>query len=972
GWIDRFLQEYSLSSEEGAALLGLAEAYLRIPDPGTADALIRDKLGRGDWRSHLKTGSLVVNSATLGLILAHSLAEASSEAGSLRSVLARIGEPAVRAAVAGAMQRMGEAFVLGRTIDEALARADRGANRGFRHSFDMLGEAACTATDAEAYFEAYLGAVAAMGRENDGSGDVLGADSISVKLSALHPRYEPLKARRAVPELAARLIELSRAARKAGIGLTVDAEESERLEMSLDIIEAAARDPSLAGWEGLGMAVQAYQRRALKVIGWAAELASATGRRLTIRLVKGAYWDSEIKRAQERGLSGFPVFTRKVFTDVSYLACARSLLAERRLYPAFATHNALTVASVLHWAGDERGFEFQRLHGMGEGLYKTVMGERGLAVRTYAPVGGYRELLAYLVRRLLENGANSSFVHQIADQRRSDEELLADPVEEARAVGFAPHPAIRAPADLFAPERRNSQGLDLSDQALVAETLAAMAKSLQARQSAAPLIAGALAPGPARVIASPADRRRIVGEVREASPPEAARAAQAASLAAPGWSALDVEARVAILERLADLLEANRARLMALLCAEAGKTLADAVGEVREAVDFCRYYAVEARRTFARMRLPGPTGETNELALAGRGVFACISPWNFPLSIFIGQVAAALAAGNAVVAKSAPQTPLTAAAAVRLAHEAGVAPAVFSLLTGGAETGAALVASPAIAGVVFTGSTTSARKIAKSLLEDEKRPLVPLIAETGGVNAMLVDSTALPEQVVADVIASAFLSAGQRCSALRLLLLHEDAAARIIEMLKGAMAELVIGDPMKVETDVGPVIDEEARGALLAHLETWRERILYRTPTPAGLEDGVFVAPALIALERIEDLDREVFGPILHVASWRPGELEGTLDRVMALGYGLTMGVHSRIGAAAAAVRARARVGNLYVNRTMTGAVVGVQPFGGEGLSGTGPKAGGPHYLARFAVERTFTVDTTSAGGNASLLSLEG
>ncbi|MEO8811634.1 MAG: bifunctional proline dehydrogenase/L-glutamate gamma-semialdehyde dehydrogenase PutA [Caulobacteraceae bacterium] len=939
GWIDRFLQEYSLSSEEGAALLGLAEAYLRVPDAGTADALIRDKLGQGDWRSHLgEASSLIVNGATLGLIVAQSMTEASTDAGVLRKLVARLGEPAIRAGVAGAMQRMGEAFVLGRDIDEALRRADRGANRAFRYSFDMLGEAARTADDARTYFESYLAAIGAVGG-GAGAGDVFARDSVSVKLSALHPRYEPFQAARAVPELAGRLIDLARLAKAGGVGLTVDAEESERLEMSLDIVEAAARDPSLAGWDGFGMAIQAYQRRGPAVIAWAGEMARATGRRMMVRLVKGAYWDSEIKRTQERGLADYPVFTRKSGTDVSYMACARAMLAEGSLFPAFATHNALTVATVLEWAGTRRDFEFQRLHGMGEGLYEGLMESRDLAVRIYAPVGGYRDLLAYLVRRLLENGANTSFVHQIADRSVRDEDLLADPVDQARRSGFSAHPAIVRPPDLFAPERRNSAGLDLSDAGVVLELLGEMEAAWKSSPAA-----------PAGATAS-----------------DVAEAVRRAAKAQPAWNLVPVETRAAILDKLADLVERDRSRLMAIAVSEAGKTIADALGEVREAVDFCRYYAARARIDLATVRLPGPTGERNELAMAGRGVFACISPWNFPLSIFLGQVAAALVAGNTVVAKPAPQTPRIAAAAVALAREAGVPAEVLRLVAGGGEVGGALVADRAVSGVVFTGSTATARKIARTLLEDETRPLVPLIAETGGINAMIVDSTALTEQVVGDAIASAFLSAGQRCSALRLLCLHEDIAEATLTMLAGAMDDLVIGDPADPATDIGPVIDAEAKARIEAHVERWRDNVIHACPAPAR---GTFVAPTLIRLNRIEDLEAEVFGPILHVVTWKPGRLEETLDAIMAAGFGLTMGVHSRIGAVAQAVRARARVGNLYVNRTMIGAVVGVQPFGGEGLSGTGPKAGGPHYLPRFAVERTFTVDTTSAGGNASLLSL--
>jgi RHH-type proline utilization regulon transcriptional repressor/proline dehydrogenase/delta 1-pyrroline-5-carboxylate dehydrogenase len=971
GWIDQFLQEYSLSSEEGAALLGLAEAYLRVPDAGTADALIRDKLSLGDWRAHLgSTGSVLVNSATLGLILAQSLSEASGSGPTLRALVARLGEPAIRAGVASAMQRMGEAFVLGRDIGEALRRADRGANRAFRYSFDMLGEGARTAPDAATYLEAYRHAIRMVGEASAHEGDVFTRDSVSVKLSALHPRYEPFQAGRAIPELTGALIELARLAKAGGVGLTVDAEEAERLEMSLSIIEGAARDPSLRDWDGLGLAVQAYQRRAPAVIDWAQALAEAAGRRLMVRLVKGAYWDTEIKRSQERGLADYPVFTRKSATDVSYMACARALLGHGGLFPAFATHNALTVATVLEWAGPNRDFEFQRLHGMGEGLYEGLMAERGVAVRVYAPVGGYRDLLAYLVRRLLENGANTSFVHQVTAAGVSDDDLLADPVEEAEAAGFTPHPAIPLPSDLYGPERRNSAGLDLSDAETVSNLLTAMSGAWATPPLARPLIGGREVGGDPRTVVDPADHRRAAGQVVEAATAGVAWAVDVAAAAQRAWDARGAGERAAILERLADLLERDRAPLMALASREAGKTLADALGEVREATDFCRYYAGEARRHGARIRLPGPTGELNELSLSGRGVFACVSPWNFPLAIFLGQVAAALAAGNTVVAKPAPQTPLIADHAVRLAIEAGVPGEALQLVPGGAEVGAALIANPRVAGVAFTGSTASARRIAHALLEDESRPLVPLIAETGGLNAMLVDSTALPEQVTADVITSAFLSAGQRCSALRLLCLHADVAPGILEMLQGAMDELVIGDPADPATDVGPVIDAEAKSRIDAHIERLRGQVIHQLRIPPAA-NGTFVAPTLIRLNDVAELDREVFGPVLHVVTFAPGEMNVVLEKIMASGYGLTLGVHTRIGSAAEAVRARARVGNLYVNRSMIGAVVGVQPFGGEGLSGTGPKAGGPHYLPRFCVERTWTVDTTSAGGNATLLSLE-
>ena len=970
GWVERFLQEYSLTTDEGVALLSLAEAYLRVPDPLTAAELVRDKLGRADWASHAgQSGSVLVNSATLGLILARGLMD--DDAGTLTKLVGRLGEPAILKAVAAAMQMMGEAFVLGRTITEALKRADRGGAAAFRHSFDMLGEGARTMDDADRYLQAYLDAIEAVGQACGFEGGMHARDSVSVKLSAIHPRYETAKDRACVPELIARTLRLAEFAVEHGIGLTIDAEEAERLEMSLDIIEAVARAPQLAGWDGLGMAVQAYQRRAPAVIAWADALGRETGRRLTVRLVKGAYWDSEIKRGQERGLADYPVFTRKAATDVSYLACARAMLDAPGIYPAFATHNALTVATILGWAGARRDFEFQRLHGMGGGLYERLMAGSGVAARVYAPVGGYRDLLAYLVRRLLENGANTSFVHQIADENISDEELLADPVSIVEAAGLQPHSRIANPMDLYAPERRNSAGLDLTDRAVLDGLVVEMGKTWAVKQTAAALIGGKAVAGEGRPVTDPADHSRIVGTVVEASVADVGRAILKAYAAQNAWSATPVVARAACLDRMADLMERDHVRLMALCVREAGKTIPDALGEVREAVDFCRYYAARARETFLPVTLPGPTGEKNELTLVGRGVFACISPWNFPLAIFLGQVAAALVAGNAVVAKPAPQTPLIAHAAVQLLLEAGVPADVIALVPGGPEIGQALTADPRVMGVCFTGSTATARRIARTLLDDERRPLVPLIAETGGLNAMIVDSTALPEQVVADVIVSAFQSAGQRCSALRLLCVQEDIADKVLEMLKGAMAELTLGDPARPDTDIGPVIDAAARGGLMTWIEANRARVIHQLPLPTGTEAGTFVSPTVIKLDRVEDLTREVFGPVLHVVTWKAGGLDELLSRINASGYGLTMGLHSRIGETADRVRAAAKVGNLYVNRSMIGAVVGVQPFGGEGLSGTGPKAGGPHYLARFAVERTVSTDTTSAGGNATLLSLE-
>lgn len=937
GWVNQFLQEYRLNSSEGVALLSLAEAFLRVPDPETADLLIADKLGEADWRAHAgRSASRLVNSATWGLIVGRALVTESGQGGVLRRLIARAGEPFVRQAVGAAMRMMGEVFVMGRSIEEAMRRMRKPEHRGFTASFDMLGEAARTHPDAERYLRAYENAIDAVGS------DAAAGHSVSVKLSALHPRYEVAHWERAVPALTGMLEGLARRAADKGIALTVDAEESERLEMSLEIIEAVARQPALRGWDGFGMAVQAYSKRARAVIAWADELAAATGRKLAVRLVKGAYWDSEIKRTQEAGLDDYPLFTRKAATDVSYLACARDMLEAANLAPAFASHNALTVATIVEWAGDRRDFEFQRLHGMGEGLYERLVREEGHHCRIYAPVGGHRDLLAYLVRRLLENGANSSFVHQLADARLTDEELLADPVERITAVGASRHPAIPLPRDLFAPERRNSAGIDLQDRRTLAQ------------------IAGQVA------------ERRGFTRPPEVAPAAVGALVERARAAFPAWSAQPIAARAACLDRLADLLETHRTELMAICVHEARKTIPDALAEVREAVDFCRYYADQARAHLQPTELPGPTGERNVLRMEGRGVWATVAPWNFPLAIFLGQTVAALVTGNTVVAKPAPQTPAIAARAVALAHEAGVPADVLILAPGGPDTGAALVADPRIAGVAFTGSTGTARKIARALLDDETRPLTPLIAETGGINAMIVDSTALAEQVVQDVITSAFRSAGQRCSALRLLLLQDDIAETTLEMLRGAMDTLVLGDPADPATDVGPVIDAAAHAQLIGYCDSRRDDWLHRLPLPAAADpDMFFVPPTLIRLRDIEALDREWFGPVLHVATWRAGALEETIDRVNAKGFGLTMGLHSRIARSGETVEALARVGNLYVNRSMIGAIVGSQPFGGEGLSGTGPKAGGPHYLPRFCAERVTSTDTTSAGGNATLLSLD-
>jgi RHH-type proline utilization regulon transcriptional repressor/proline dehydrogenase/delta 1-pyrroline-5-carboxylate dehydrogenase len=723
--------------------------------------------------------------------------------------------------------------------------------------------------------------------------------------------------------------------------------------MSLDIIEKIAGLPALRGWDGLGMAIQAYGKRARPTVAWANGIGAATGRRIAVRLVKGAYWDSEIKRTQEQGLSDYPLFTRKAATDVSYLACARDMLEAKNIYPAFATHNALTVATILEWAGKARDFEFQRLHGMGEGLYESLVREQGYHTRIYAPVGGHRDLLAYLVRRLLENGANSSFVHQLADERLSDADILADPVAKIAAVGGSRHPAIPLPEDLFAPERKNSAGIDLNDRRELGRVARVVA------QSPVP---------PSRRENEHHGLYRQPGHAAIDDKRHARDAVSRALAAFPSWSSRSVEYRAACLDRLADLLERERDALMAITVQEARKTIPDALGEVREAVDFCRYYAAQARSALQPIELPGPTGERNVMRMEGRGVWVCIAPWNFPLAIFLGQVTAALAAGNTVVAKPAPQTPEIAAYAVGLAHEAGVPEDALIFAPGGPEMGQALMEDVRLAGVAFTGSTATAKRIARTLLEDDDRPLIPLIAETGGINAMIVDSTALPEQVVMDVVTSAFRSAGQRCSALRVLLLQEEIADRTLEMLSGAMDTLVVGDPADPRTDVGPVIDQGAYDKLMGHRAASQNRWLKTIAVP---ESGLYVPPTLIGVDEVEDVKKEWFGPLLHVATWEAGKLPETVRRVNASGFGLTMGLHSRIARAADAVEDFATVGNLYVNRSMIGAIVGSQPFGGEGLSGTGPKAGGPHYLPRFCAERVTSTDTTSSGGNATLLSLE-
>ncbi len=977
GGIDAFMHEYSLSSEEGVAVMCLAEALLRVPDSSTAMALIQDKVGHADWARHFGDGeSLFVNASTWGLMLTGRVvtldpALTGDVPGLLGRIAGRLSEPIIREAFHHAMRIVGRQFVMGRTIGEALERAGPGKAKGYLYSFDMLGEAARTMADADTYLARYRHAIAAIaGAERNL--EPVHRSSVSVKLSALHPRYEMSQRTRVLDELAPRLIDLAALARDGGIGLTVDAEEAQRLELSLDVFRMAANAPPLAGWNGLGLAVQAYQKRAAAVIEWLAGLARQTGKRIPVRLVKGAYWDTEIKIAQELGLDHYPVFTRKASTDVSYIACARRLLARpEAFFPQFATHNAQTLSTILELAGPGSDFEFQRLHGMGRTLYRHLVEESdgGPACRIYAPVGGHEDLLAYLVRRLLENGANTSFVNRITDDHLPVDDLVKDPALVTRAARPAAHPRIPPPPALFGGERRNSRGCDLADSTV----LARLAETMEAAARSLPWQAAVKTTGRVRTVLSPADRRRIVGRVREASDSDIDVALAAARGAARGWNRTAAAERASALERAADLFEKATAELMTVAALEAGKTLEDGLAEVREAVDFLRYYAVRARAEFSGAEdLPGPTGESNRIGLHGRGVFACISPWNFPLAIFCGQVSAALAAGNAVVAKPAEQTPLMAARAVALMHQAGVPADVLHLLPGDGATGAALVRDPRIDGVAFTGSTGTARRISR-LLAEREGPLVPLIAETGGQNAMIVDSTALAEQVTADVIRSAISGAGQRCSALRVLCLQEEIADSVIAMVRGAMAELDVGDPALVGTDVGPVIDHQALRGLEAHAgRLAREaRVLCRSPVDRETaRHGTFFAPLMAQIEDPGLLGQEVFGPVLHVVRFRIDRLDQLLEAIEATGYGLTLGIHTRIDSRARSIARRAAVGNIYVNRNMIGAVVGSQPFGGERLSGTGPKAGGPRYLHRFATERVVSTNTTAAGGNTGLVSL--
>ncbi|CUH40639.1 Bifunctional protein PutA [Jannaschia seosinensis] len=930
GGLEDFLRDYNLSTREGLALMAMAEALLRVPDEATQDALIADKIGAGDWAGHEPSDAWLVSAATWGLGMSNRLLRPSDTVtGVLGGLTRRIGAPTVRTGVRQAMRFMGHQFVLGETIEGALKRARENEKRGARHSYDMLGEGARTQDDAIRYAKAYAGAIDVIGR-SAGNRPLPDRPGISVKLSALHPRYEPRNRDAVIAELTPVLRDLMERAKSFDLNFTVDAEEQERLDLSLDVIEAACADGILDGWNGFGLAIQAYGKRALAVIDWIGRLARREGQTLMVRLVKGAYWDTEIKHAQVEGQDDYPVFTRKAVTDLNYLACAERMLALRpHLYPQFATHNALSIARIIDMAGDEKGYEFQRLHGMGEALYAVVAKETNVPCRIYAPVGGHRDLLAYLVRRLLENGASTSFVAQAGD----DDVPVADVLDLPTDLASMPrHPNIPAPAALFDP-RPNSKGFTFGDRPALSKLARAMRNAPEA----------------------PTPKAFTKADVTAAM--------SRAAAAFPAWRDTAPAIRAAALRRAADLLERDRAALMSTLAREAGKTIDDGIAEVREAVDFLRYYADEAETLCASRTLPGPTGESNVWRARGRGVFVTVAPWNFPLAIFLGQTAAALAAGNAVVAKPAPQTPRIAARAVALLHEAGVPQDALILAPGGTEVGQALTADSHLAGVAFTGSTATAKAIARALAERDGA-ILPLIAETGGINAMIVDATALPEQVTGDVVLSAFRSAGQRCSASRILYVQEDVADRMLDMIAGAAATMRLGDPMDPATDIGPIIDDEALDRLKAHVAEHRPRFQAKAP------EGRFMPPTIIELGRNEKLTKEVFGPVLHVKRWRANEIDRVLEEIAATGYGLTFGLHSRIDATIAHVTARVGAGNVYVNRNQIGAIVGSQPFGGRGMSGTGPKAGGPLYLQRFVEEVVVSTDTTAAGGNASLIAM--
>ena len=979
--IDAFLQQYSLETQEGIILMCLAEALLRIPDAATADALIDDKLSGAKWDEHLsKSDSTLVNASTWGLMLTGKIISLDKNidgkpSSLLNRLVNRLGEPVIRQAMLAAMKIMGKQFVLGRTVQEALKNSTDKRKLGYTHSYDMLGEAALTMKDAQKYYQDYSNAIAALGAQQYDESEAP-RPTISIKLSALHPRYEVANEDRTMTELYDTLVKLVSQARSLNVGVSIDAEEVDRLELSLKLFQKLYNSDAAKGWGLLGIVVQAYSKRALPVLCWITRLAKDQGDEIPVRLVKGAYWDSELKWAQVAGEGGYPLFTRKAGTDVSYLACARYLLSDATrgaIYPQFASHNAQTVAAITDMAGD-RLYEFQRLHGMGEELYDTLLAESGVStVRIYAPVGAHKDLLPYLVRRLLENGANTSFVHKLVDPKTPIESLVVHPLTTLQSYKTLANNKIVQPIDIFGAERKNSKGINMN---IISESepfFAALDKFKDQQWSAGPIVDGETLSGDTIEVKSPFDTTQIVGKVAFANNQAIEQALASAHSAFDSWCSTPVEVRANALQKLADLLEENREELIALCTREAGKSIQDGIDEVREAVDFCRYYAVQAKKMMGKPELlPGPTGELNELFLQGRGVFVCISPWNFPLAIFLGQVTAALAAGNTVVAKPAEQTSIVGYRAVQLAHEAGIPKEALQFLPGtGATVGATITADERIGGVCFTGSTVTAKRINLTLAQRDGA-IIPLIAETGGQNAMVVDSTSQPEQVVNDVVSSSFTSAGQRCSALRVLYLQEDIADRVIDVMKGAMDELTIGNPGSVKTDVGPVIDATAKANLNAHIDHIKQvgRLINQLELPAGTENGHFVAPTAVEIDSIKVLEKEHFGPILHVIRYKAADLPKVIDDINSTGFGLTLGIHSRNEGHALEVADKVNVGNVYINRNQIGAVVGVQPFGGQGLSGTGPKAGGPHYLTRFVTEKTRTNNITAIGGNATLLSL--
>lgn len=986
GGLDSFLNEYGLTTDEGIALMCLAEALLRVPDTETADLLIKDKIGTADWDEHIGKGSdLFVNASTWALMLTGKVIgtakkdkENFSPSNLLQKLVKTAGEPVVRSAMHHAMRILGHQFVIGRSIKEAMKTARPQEKLGYRYSYDMLGEAARTMKDADRYYQAYHDAIDSIGKtvqSYDEAATPVSSAGISVKLSALHPRYFATQKDTCVPVLVERLTALALKCKKDNISLCVDAEEAHRLDLSLQIIEQVRMNPALKGWDGFGLALQAYQKRAWKTIDWLADLARHSGERLMVRLVKGAYWDTEIKYAQELGLSGYPVFTRKHSTDVSYLACARKMLAMRDVfYPQFATHNAHTVASIMVLAGDDStGFEFQRLHGMGEPLYHQMIGQEGTPgkypVRVYAPVGIHQDLLPYLVRRLLENGANSSFVNRIQDDRVPVSEMVVNPIRYVQKLENKQHPKIPLPRDLYGVRRQNAKGIELFDDAVATPLQEDLRTYRNTNWSAGPKTGGTV-----ENIMNPARNSELVGTVTAQTPEQIEKALATADKAFYHWSKTPAQDRANCLLKTADLMEDNMTELMALCIREAGKTITDALADVREAIDFCRYYAIQGLQDFGSdMIMPGPTGERNTLGLSGRGTFLCISPWNFPIAIFTGQVVAALMAGNCVIAKPAEQTPLIAQKVVDMLYKSGIPEDVLHMMPlSGEMTGKYLVSDPRICGVAFTGSTDTAHIINKSLAT---RPgaIAQLIAETGGQNAMIIDNSALAEQVIDDMVISGFQSAGQRCSALRILYVQDGIADKIIEMLAGATQEIRMGDPMDLSTDIGPVIDTKAQKMLQDHADKMDKagKLVAQTPLDDAMaEQGTFFAPRAYLLENTDILEREVFGPIVHIIRYQTSHLDKVMDDINAKGYGLTLGIHSRIDHTVEYILTRARVGNCYVNRSMIGAVVGVQPFGGMGLSGTGPKAGGPHYLHRFATEKTITVNTTASGGNTTLVSL--